>query len=129
MNRTAKYPTKKFGAPVIGDSMILYKAVWLTPNGKLFGSWDSTYEYKIGKAAKPMNGWCAPARSGVCASGMHVGSMDFAQQWRKNEYVPPRTKNKLVILACQVKVADMVATDLGAKVRCKEILPIGIVQE
>lgn len=128
MNRTAKYLSKKFGSPVIGDSIILYKAVWQMPSGKLTGSWDTTYEYKIGQIAKPRYSY-DPAGYGVCASGMHVGSMKFAQDWRKGEYIPRGSKKKSVILACQVRIADMITCGDDSKVRCKQILPIGIVQE
>lgn len=128
MNKSAKYLTNKFGSPVIGDSMILYKAVYLMPSGKLRGSWDGTYEYKIGQKALPRNP-CASSTRGVCSSGMHAGSMQFAKNWASGCYVPRGSKKKIVILACQVRIADMVAVGTDGKVRCKQILPLGIVQE
>ncbi len=128
MNRTAKYLTKKFDEPVIGDSMILYKAVYQLSSGRLVSRRDrhyDDYEYKLGVVAKPRFA-CAPANHGVCDSGIHVGSMEFAKRWGSD--LDLRLGAKVVILACQVRIKDMVIAGYDGKVRCKEVLPLGIVQ-
>lgn len=126
MIKSAKYLTSHFSAPVIGDSMILYKSVIQKRSGKLFSDWDRHFQYTLGKVAKPR--WeVAHSGCGVCASGVHVGSLDFAKRF--GSHIHCERGEKVVILACQVKIEDMVATDSSHKVRCKAILPLGIVQE
>lgn len=131
MKKTPSYLTTKFGSPVIGGSMILYKAIFQGPKGNLFSQrerWHVPFPYKLGVIAKPVKA-PAPATYGVCESGIHVGSMRFAKDWARYLNSSRPLDAKIVILACQVNISDMIVDGHDGKVRCKKVLPLGIVRE
>jgi hypothetical protein len=133
--KNIKFLETRFHSPVIGDSIILYKAVYKQGRSKtkfrsMYANLDyNPYIYEIGKEATP-NQKADPAVYGTCASGMHAGSLSFARAFNMRR----RDGDIATILACLVKVSDIICYEkqpfekqpfYGYKLRAKKLLPLG----